>query len=109
MFDSKLTTYKVLSELSERGIHWLTLRERGPKLIADLVALPDTRLEDHPDRSPGRYRAPEIHDALITIKGIDSPVRQLAVRNIGRDHPTLLITNDLDSPPNSCSPATPNG
>jgi hypothetical protein len=31
VFDSKLTTYKVLSELTERGIRWLTLRERGRK------------------------------------------------------------------------------
>src|SRR5512141_2793701 len=36
VFDSKLTTYKVLDELTARGIRWLTLRERGPKLIADL-------------------------------------------------------------------------
>jgi len=32
----------VLSELTERGIPWLTLRERGPKLIAELAALPDS-------------------------------------------------------------------
>jgi hypothetical protein len=38
VFDSKLTTYKVLSELTARGIRWLTLRERGPKLINDLDA-----------------------------------------------------------------------
>ncbi|MCA1681058.1 MAG: hypothetical protein LC777_20015, partial [Actinobacteria bacterium] len=42
VFDSKLTTYKILTELSERGIRWLTLRERGPKLIRDLEALPDS-------------------------------------------------------------------
>jgi transposase len=30
VFDSKLTTYKVLSELTARNIRWLTLRERGP-------------------------------------------------------------------------------
>ena len=41
VFDSKLTTYKILDELTARGIRWLTLRERGPKLIADLEALPD--------------------------------------------------------------------
>ena len=96
MFDSELTTYKTLSELSERGIHWLTLRERGPKLIADLQALPDTEWKKVRIDRGGRYREPEIHDALIKIKGIDAPVRQLAVRNIGREHPTMLITNALD-------------
>ena len=96
VFDSKLTTYKILSELSERGIRWLTLRERGPKLIADLEALPDTEWKKVRVDRVGRYREPEIHDAIIKIKGIDSPVRQLAVRNIGREHPTMLITNALD-------------
>ena len=50
VFDSKLTTYKVLYELTARGIRWMTLRERGPKLIADLAALPTLRLENRPDR-----------------------------------------------------------
>jgi transposase len=95
VFDSKLTTYKVLSELTERGIRWLTLRERGPKLMTDLAALPASEWKTVRIERSGRYRAPEIHDQLIKIKDIDAPVRQLAVRNIGRDQPTLLITNDI--------------
>jgi hypothetical protein len=95
VFDSKLTTYKVLGELSQRGIRWLTLRERGPKLMADLAQLPDADWKTVRGERSGRYRTPQIHDQLIAIKGIASRVRQLAVRNIGRDQPTLLITNDL--------------
>jgi len=93
VFDSKLTTYKVLDELTARGIRWLTLRERGPKLIRDLQALPASAWKKVRIDRVGRYREPEIHDELIRIKGIDGPVRQLAVRNIGREHPTMLITN----------------
>lgn len=96
VFDSKLTTYKILNELSERGIEWLTLRERGPKLIADLAARPDSDWKRVRIERSGRYRAPEILDELVPIKGIENPVRQLAVRNIGRDQPTLLITNALE-------------
>jgi len=95
VFDSKLTTYKVLSELTARGIRWLTLRERGPKLMADLAALPDSEWKTIRIERSGRYRAPAIHDQLTRIKDIEGPVRQLAVRNIGRDQPTLLITNDI--------------
>jgi transposase len=95
VFDSKLTTYKVLSELSERAIRWLTLRERGPKLMAGLAQLPEEAWKTVRIERRGRYRTPQIHDELIQIKGIDGPVRQLAVRNIGREQPTLLITNDL--------------
>ena len=93
VFDSKLTTYKILDELTARGIRWLTLRERGPRLIAELEALPDSDWTKVRVDRRGRYREPEIHDELLRIKGIDAPVRQLAVRNIGREHPTMLITN----------------
>jgi hypothetical protein len=99
VFDSKLTTYKILNELSQRGIPWLTLRERGRKLIAELNALPTSEWKTvRVDRS-GRYRTPQIHDQLVQIKGIEGRVRQLAIRNIGREQPTLLITNDLHRTP----------
>jgi hypothetical protein len=96
VFDSKLTTYKVLSELTARGIRWLTLRERGPKLIRELHALPASECKTVRVERSGRYRQPEIHDQIIKVKDIEAPVRQLAVRNIGRDQPTLLITNDIE-------------
>ena len=99
VFDSKLTTYKVLSELTERGIRWLTLRERGPKLMRDLATLPASEWRTVRVERSGRYRQPEIHDQIIKIKDIEAPVRQLAVRNIGRDQPTLLITNDIERTP----------
>ena len=35
---------------------------------------------------------------MITLKGINAKVRQIAIRNIGRDEPTLLITNELTTP-----------
>jgi hypothetical protein len=37
---SKLTTYPVLDELAARGITFLTLRQRGPKVLQALTALP---------------------------------------------------------------------
>lgn len=46
----------------------------------------------------GRYRRPQLHDELITLKGVGTRVRQIAVRNIGHDEPTLLLTNDLTTP-----------
>src|SRR6266702_3093734 len=36
VFDSQLTTYKILEELSGRGITWLTLRQRGKGELARL-------------------------------------------------------------------------
>ena len=46
----------------------------------------------------GRYRSPRLHQDLVHLKEISTRVRQIAVTNIGRDQPTLLITNDQATP-----------
>ena len=35
---------------------------------------------------------------MTKLKDVSSKVRQIAIKNIGRDEPTLLITNDLTTP-----------
>jgi hypothetical protein len=109
VFDSQLTTYTMLGELTGRGIGWLTPRKRGRTEIDRLAALPASRWKTATITRRGRYRRPQLHEDLISLKGLDTKVRQIAVRNIGHDEPTLLITNDLTTPPKTCSPATPNG
>ena len=94
VFDSRLTTYAVLDELSARGIDWLTLRQRGKTVLAGLAALPDSAWRSVRIDRAGRYRHPQLHEGTVAIKGIARPVRQIAVRNIGRPEPTLLITHD---------------
>jgi hypothetical protein len=98
VFDSKLTTYPVLDELAARGITFLTLRQRGPKVLEALAALPASAWRTHNVKRAGRYRHPQIHEAIVHLKGIEAPLRQIAIRNIGHDQPTLLITNDLTTP-----------
>ena len=94
VFDSRLTTYAVLDELNARGIDWLTLRQRGKTVLARLAALPASAWRTARIDRAGRYRHPQLHDETVTINRIANPVRQIAVRNIGRDQPTLLISND---------------
>ena len=98
VFDSQLTTYTVLDELTARGIRWLTLRQRGRTELARLAALPARPWKTATIDRSGRYRRPHLHEDMINLKGIDTKVRQIAIRNIGRDEPTLLITNDLTTP-----------
>lgn len=98
VFDSKLTTYPVLDELAARGITFLTLRQRGPKVLELLAALPAAAWTTHTVKRAGRYRHPQIHEEVLHLKGIEHPLRQIAIRNIGHDQPTLLITNDLTTP-----------
>jgi hypothetical protein len=97
-FDSKLTTYPMLDELCARRITFLTLRQRGPKVLEALDALPPSAWTTYNVKRSGRYRHPQIHEQVVRLKGISHPLRQVAIRNIGHDQPTLLITNDLSTP-----------
>ena len=92
VFDQKLTTHQHLAELDELGVGFITLRQRHPKLIEALEALPAsawtrTRL----DRS-GKHKTASYHEDNVTIK--DRVFRQLAVSGLGREHPTLILTNE---------------
>jgi hypothetical protein len=98
VFDSQLTTYKILDELTGRGINWLTLRQRGKAELARLAALPASAWKTATIARSGRYRRPRLHEDMIKLKEVSSRVRQIAVKNIGRDEPTLLITCDLATP-----------
>jgi transposase len=96
VFDGKLTTNEHLAELDQMGVGFITLRQRYPKLIQSLQALPasawtKTRL----DRS-GKHKTANYHEDPVTIKG--STFRQLAVQ-LGRDQPTLILTNQQQLTP----------
>lgn len=95
VFDSQLTTYKILDQLTGRGIRWLTLRQRGKSELERLTALPATAWKTATIARSGRYRRPRLHEDMIKLTDVSSRVRQIAVKDIGRDEPTLLITNDV--------------
>jgi transposase len=97
VFDQKLTTHEHLAELDELGVGFITLRQRSPKLIAALEALPasawtKTRL----DRS-GKHKTATYHEDQVTIKG--RTFRQLAVQGLGREQATLILTNQHQTTP----------
>src|SRR5208282_3266969 len=77
VFDSQLTTYKILDELSGRNITWLTLRQRGKAELARLAALPASAWTRATIKRAGRYRNPHLHEDTVTLKGISAPVRQI--------------------------------
>jgi transposase len=91
VFDSKLTTQQHLAELDEIGVGFITLRQRSPKLIAALQALPPTAwTKTRLDRS-GKHKTATYHEHPVTLN--DRTFRQIAVQGLGRDQPTLLLTN----------------
>ena len=110
VFDSQLTTYKILEELSGRHITWLTLRQRGKAELARLAALPASAWKHATIERAGRYRHPHLHDNTVTLKGISAPVRQIAIKNIGRDtSPPCSSPANAPPRPKTCSPGTPSG
>ena len=99
-FDSKLTTYTELSELNSRDIFFVTIRRRGPGILKRLRERPETdwtsAVIDIPKRRHKRIRYLEEHLALGGYEGL---IRQIAVTGLGRERPTLFLTNNQDASP----------
>ncbi|MBE1603626.1 helix-turn-helix domain-containing protein [Actinopolymorpha pittospori] len=100
IFDSKVTTQAQLADLDARGIAFITLRARTPKLTEHLHALPAkdwTPLTIA--RAGGKTRRVRvIEDPAATLSAYPSTLRQLAITGLGHDEPTILITNNRTTP-----------
>ena len=110
VMDSKVTTQTQLGELTERGIGFITLRARTPKLTAHLHALPTSAWTPLTvARAGGRTRRVRvIDDPAAKLSTYPGTLRQLAVAGLGHDEPTILITNQhATCPPNRSSRPTP--
>lgn len=100
-FDSKLTTYAELSRLNQRGgVHFVTIRRRGPALLKRVRERPESdwrsAVIDIPKR---RQQHIGYLDDEVSLRDYEGPVRQLAVRGLGREQPTLFLTNNFDARP----------
>jgi transposase len=100
IMDSKVTTQAQLGELTDRGITFITLRARTPKLTAALHALPASAWTAMTiARAGGKTRRVRVIDnPAATLSTYPGTLRQLAVAGLGHDEPTILITNDPASP-----------
>ena len=100
IMDSKVTTQTQLGELTERGITFITLRARTPKLTAALHALPAGAWTAMTIARAGgeTRRVRVIDDPAAKLSSYPGALRQLAVAGLGHDEPTILVTNDPTSP-----------
>ncbi len=101
VFDSKLTTYETLGTLHDLGITFLTLRQRSPQLLATIATLPRSAWRtvrlDVPHR---KFKTPRVVEQRITLRDCpEVPLRQLLIRDLGHDAPTILLTNDRTASP----------
>jgi len=96
IFDSKLTTHANLNKLNRRGVQFITLRRRGPKVMEELMAQPPSAWRQIQLAGVSRiYKTPRILDQPITLSGYKGPIRQIAVTDLGHEEPTLLLTNQM--------------
>jgi hypothetical protein len=94
VMDQKVTTHKVLAELDARGIGFITLRMRSPSLLRHIQALPASAWRTVRLDRGGAYRSPKVVDEQVTVTDYPQTIRQLVVRGLGREAPTVIMTNN---------------
>src|SRR5487761_1442077 len=98
VMDQKVTTQPVLGELDERGIKFLTLRMRSRALVTYINSLTSKDFKTITLGRPGPYNRPRVHeDPAVKLTSYPGTVRQLVVTGLGRDNPTVIISNDDDT------------
>jgi hypothetical protein len=98
VFDSRLTTYRNLGRLDDRGITFITLRRRSPKLLGAIAALPPSAWRRVTLDVPARkFKTPRVFEEPVRLEG--HTFRQLFVLDLGHEDPTILLTNDRRATP----------
>jgi hypothetical protein len=97
IMDQKVATQEALGELDGRGVKFLTLRMRSPALVKYINGLAGQDFTTITLDRPGPHTKPKVHeDAAVKLTSYPGTVRQLVVTGLGRDAPTVIITNDHD-------------
>ena len=97
IMDQKVTTQKVLGELDERGVKFATLRMRSPSLVRQINGLASSDFTTITLDRPGKHTRPKVAEsAAVKLTSYPGTVRQLIVTGLGRDAPTVIITNNRD-------------
>jgi hypothetical protein len=99
-FDSKLTKYSELSELNSRNIYFVTIRRRGSAILKRLEQTTKSEWKSASIDIPKR-RNKRIHylDERVQLDDYEGALRQISVTGLGREQPTLFLTNHLDASP----------
>jgi len=95
VMDQKVTNQKILGELDARGIKFLTLRMRSPALIGHIDSLTSKDYKTIALDRPGPHNHPRVHEDKATrLTSYPGTVRQLILTGLGREQPTVIITNE---------------
>ncbi len=97
-FDSRFTTYAEMSRLNARGkTSFITIRRRGSRILHGLADRPSSAWRrtviDNPKR---RYQNIRYLEQTIRVPDYRGELRQIAATGLGRDKPTLFLSNNFD-------------
>ncbi|MCP4266227.1 MAG: transposase, partial [Candidatus Brocadiaceae bacterium] len=99
VFDCKFTAYRVLDELEDDKIKFITLRKRYAKLMKDTLDLPPNEWDRiHISIPKRKYKNVSVHEREVKLKDCSNTFRQIVVKDHGRSNPTFIITNNKDLP-----------
>jgi hypothetical protein len=97
-FDSKLVPYAELARVDARKISFVTIRRRGAAILRRLRKLPATdwrhAVIDIPKR---RHKNVRYLDERTRLRDYPKEIRQVAVAGLGREEPTLLLSNNIET------------
>lgn len=97
-FDSPLTTYAERSQVNEQNVYFVTIRRRGSAILKRLAALPASAWQGAVIAIPKRrHQHIRYIDERIQLHGYQGKIRQIAVKGLGREHPTLFLSNHLEA------------
>lgn len=95
VMDQKVASQAVLGELDARGVKFLTLRMRSAALARHISALQPAGFKTITLDRPGPHNKPRVHeDKAVRLTSYPGTARQLVVTGLGRDQPTVIITNE---------------
>jgi transposase len=97
VFDCHFTNYDVLGHLDADEVKFITLRKRIPKLIAEVETLPDDQWRQVTVPILSRkYSCVSVYESKVSLAGCARPLRQVVVKDHGRERPTFIVTNNWD-------------
>jgi transposase len=103
VFDSRLTDYDVLEKFNDPKIKFITLRRRGSKLVENAFSLPAKSWKEIKLDIPKRkYNKFKVFEHVINLVKDGHPVREIIIKDHGRETPTFLVTNNFDFPIEKC-------
>src|SRR6266540_1472766 len=82
------------SQRTRSVLSFITLRMRSPSLLRHIQALPTSAWRTVRLDRGGAYRSPKVVDEQVTVTDYPQTIRQLVVQGLGREAPTVIITNN---------------